>query len=122
MSITYDDEWTVDTVSRMGAVPVNSCLRRALVTFHVQLPLSHVQGGQLFMCRCVPLVCESVHRVRQHLHTWMTIGRGASSLPDWGRAGMLSSFGRLTVVKQMLYSWIMLGYRLLKSSSSTNLL
>ena len=38
-----------------------------------------------------------------------------------GRLGRLPSSGCLTVVKQMLYSWMMEGYRLLKSSSSTNL-
>ena len=49
----------------------------------------------------------------------MTYGRGASVVPLCGSGGMPSSAGRATVVKQMLYSWMMLGYSELKSSSNT---
>ena len=63
---------------------------------------------------------------RRRCTNWrMTLGSSARSAapppPLVGRAGRLPSSGWLTVVKQMLYSWMMEGYRLLKSSSSTNL-
>lgn len=54
----------------------------------------------------------------------MTLGSTARSWGEAlveGRLGRLPSSAWLTVVKQMLYSWMMEGYRLLKSSSSTNL-
>ena len=53
--------------------------------------------------------------------TVLTLGRTARSSAGSGRGGMLPSLGRCTVVKQMLYSWMMEGYRELKSSSSTML-
>ena len=50
-----------------------------------------------------------------------TVGRTASWLEAGGSSGRPSPARRCTVVKQMLYSWMMLGYRELKSSSSTML-
>ena len=49
------------------------------------------------------------------------MGRMARSWAGSGSGGMLPSRGRCTVVKQMLYSWMMEGYSELKSSSSTML-
>ena len=51
----------------------------------------------------------------------LALGRTARSSAGSGSGGMLPSRGRCTVVKQMLYSWMMEGYSELKSSSSTML-
>lgn len=49
----------------------------------------------------------------------VALGRGARSELGWGREGFPSVAA--TVVKQMLYSWMMDGYRELKSSSRISL-
>lgn len=69
-------------------------------------------------------VVDELQPLRSHyplgVSRWLlTLGRTARSWAGSGSGGMLPSRGRCTVVKQMLYSWMMLGYRLLKSSSST---
>mmetsp|Transcript_26209 Transcript_26209/g.73282 ORF Transcript_26209/g.73282 Transcript_26209/m.73282 type:complete len:223 (-) Transcript_26209:914-1582(-) len=46
-----------------------------------------------------------------------TVGSTAMSSAEGGRGGSEPSSGRSTVVKQMLYSWMMEGYSELKSSS-----
>mmetsp|Transcript_31878 Transcript_31878/g.70834 ORF Transcript_31878/g.70834 Transcript_31878/m.70834 type:complete len:253 (+) Transcript_31878:669-1427(+) len=50
---------------------------------------------------------------------WMTVGRGAMLEAGSGSGGRAPSSGRCTVVKQMLYSWMMEGYSELKSSRMT---
>ena len=49
----------------------------------------------------------------------LALGRGARSELGWGREGFPSVAA--TVVKQMLYSWMMDGYRELKSSRRISL-